>query len=106
MRNRISYQNVALMVGPAPAYSAHTGAANHITDRANLLRTLNLVQSSNFNLATNRNEISQIGGTDSLTTRKISSPPEVSFSFSMTPFHTCTHKISIDNKINTDIKII
>jgi len=71
------------MVGPAPAYSAHTGAGNHIVDRGNLLRTLNLVQNSNFNLLSiNRNEISQIGGTDSITTRKITSQPEVSFSFS------------------------
>lgn len=70
------------MVGPAPAYSAHTGAANHIQDRGNLLRTLNLVQNTSFNFSPSRNEVSQIGGTDSIVSRKVSSQPEISFSFS------------------------
>ena len=81
MRNRISYQNVGLMVGPAPAYSAHSGEGNHTYERSTKLRTLNLVQNANFNFGINRNEISQVGGFN-MTARKVTSQPEVSLSFS------------------------
>jgi hypothetical protein len=81
MRNRISYQNVALMVGPAPAYSAHSGEGNHIDERSSKLRTLNLIQNANFNFGINRNEISQVGGFN-VTARKVTSQAEISLSFS------------------------
>jgi hypothetical protein len=81
MRNRISYQNVALMVGPAPAFSAHSGAANHIEDRASKLRTLNLIQNADFNFNIERNEVPQIGGY-ALTARKVSQAASVNFGFS------------------------
>jgi len=81
MRNRISYQNVGLMVGPAPAYSPHSGEGNHVQDRGSKLRTLNLVQNTSFNFDIAREEISQVGGFN-MTARKVTSQPSASLGFS------------------------
>jgi hypothetical protein len=83
MRNRISYQNVGLMVGPAPAYSSHSGISNmpNAPLGSSKLRTLNLVQNTSFNFDIAREEISQVGGFN-MTARKVTSQPSVSLGFS------------------------
>ena len=89
MRNRISYQNVGLLVGPSPAFSFHSGQnAEDTSDGvgssqkfvSSELKQLNLVQNASFNFSVPRSEIGQVGGT-SLVARKAVSQPDISLGF-------------------------
>lgn len=87
MRNRIAYQNVGLLVGPSPAFSAHSGqhpGASHTPNHKfapSKLKRINLVQNASFNFNVARTEIQQIGGT-TLTARKPVVQADVSVGFS------------------------
>ena len=84
MRNRISYQNVGLLVGPTPAFSSHSGQyAGSPSQKfaSSKLKKLNLVQNASFNFNVTRAEIRQIGG-HGLTERKAVVSPDVSVGFS------------------------
>lgn len=84
MRNRISYQNVGLLVGPTPAFQSHSGQhAGSPSQKfaSSKLKRLNLVQNASFNFNVARTEIQQIGG-QSLTERKAVVSPDVSVGFS------------------------
>ena len=84
MRNRISYQNVGLLVGPTPAFSSHSGQhAGSPSQKyaSSSLKRLNLVQNASFNFNVARTEIQQIGG-NNLTARKAVVSPDVAVGFS------------------------
>ena len=76
MRNRIIYNNVGLLTGPSPAFQVHSG-----TNGESKLTSLNLVQTSSFDMALNRADVKQIGGTR-LATRQAVMQPSVSLGFS------------------------
>lgn len=76
MRNRIIYNNVGLLTGPSPAFQAHSGV-----DGDSKLTSLNLVQTSSFDMALNRADVKQIGGTR-LAARQAVTQPSVSLGFS------------------------
>jgi len=76
MRNRIAYQNVALLTGPSPAYQVHSGS-----DGSSKLTALNLVQTASFDIGVNRAEVKQIGGTK-LASREPVLQPNVGLGFS------------------------
>jgi hypothetical protein len=89
MRNRIGYQNVALMTGPSPAYQAHSGAALGPHDGllegeiSSKLKVLNTVQTASFDIAMNRADVKQISSKDNLlVARQPVTQPSVSLSFS------------------------
>ncbi len=76
MRNRIIYNNVGLLTGPSPAFQVHSG-----TNGESKLTSLNLVQTSSFDMALNRADVKQIGGTR-LAARQAVTQPSVSLGFS------------------------
>ena len=76
MRNRIIYNNVGLLTGPSPAFQVHSGANGE-----SKLTSLNLVQASSFDMALNRANVKQIGGTR-LAARQAVTQPSVSLGFS------------------------
>ena len=89
MRNRIGYQNVALMTGPSPAYQAHSGIAlgpnNGLLEGeiSSKLKVLNTVQTASFDMAMNRADVKQISSKDNLlVARQPITQPSVSLSFS------------------------
>ena len=69
------------MVGPAPAFSAHYRGQVGIGTTYSKLRTLNLVQNTNFNFSPSRNEVPQVGGFG-LTARKVSHDANATLGFS------------------------
>lgn len=84
MRNRITYQNVGLLVGPSPAFSFHSGQQAGSPSQkyaSSNLKQINLVQNASFNFNVARTEIQQIGGT-TLTARKPVVQADVSVGFS------------------------
>jgi len=84
MRNRITYQNVGLLVGPSPAFSFHSGQQAGSPGQkyaSSNLKQINLVQNASFNFNVARTEIQQIGGT-TLTARKAVAQADVSVGFS------------------------
>lgn len=82
MRNRIAYQNVALLAGPSPAYQAHSGSAPAGGTLESKLRVLNTVQTASFDMAINRAEVKQIGADARLAARQPVTQPTVSLGFS------------------------
>jgi hypothetical protein len=88
MRNRIGYQNVALLTGPSPAYQAHSGQAinpNNAGPEGEIqskLKVLNTVQAASFDIGINRAEVKHISSDKALAVRPTFTQPAVSLGFS------------------------